>query len=103
MVQEADGVSTANIRAFTLRSTLAQDSEQLLFRPLLRQQGLAANHLACLHLGAKNIPRERRRARSRADRLLASLDAINEAALAGLTPADPFGRQLVVTRRRPVW
>jgi hypothetical protein len=55
---------------------------------LLRQEGLAASHLACLHLGAKNIPRERRRARNRGDRLLAALDAIHEAALAGLKEHD---------------
>ncbi|RJT23818.1 DUF1612 domain-containing protein [Mesorhizobium waimense] len=55
---------------------------------LLRQEGLAGNHLACLHLGAKNIPRERRRARNRSDRMLASLDAIHEAALVGLKEHD---------------
>ncbi|RVC59530.1 DUF1612 domain-containing protein, partial [Mesorhizobium sp. M00.F.Ca.ET.038.03.1.1] len=55
---------------------------------LLRQEGLAASHLACLHLGAKNIPRERRRARTKSDRLLAWLDAIHEAALAGLKEHD---------------
>ncbi|BCH19678.1 RHE_PE00001 family protein [Mesorhizobium sp. L-2-11] len=55
---------------------------------LLRQEGLAGNHLACLHLGAKNIPRERRRTRNRGDRLLASLDAIHEAALVGLKEHD---------------
>jgi Protein of unknown function (DUF1612)/HTH DNA binding domain len=55
---------------------------------LLRQEGLAAHHLACLHLGAKNVPRERRRARNRSDRLLAFLDAIHEAALAGLKEHD---------------
>jgi len=60
----------------------------LLVAALLRQEGLAANHLACLHLGAKNIPRERRRARNRNDRLLASLDAIHDAALAGLKEHD---------------
>ncbi|WP_287074165.1 DUF1612 domain-containing protein [Mesorhizobium sp.] len=54
----------------------------LLVAALLRQDGLAAHHLACLHLGAKNIPRERRRARNRSDRLLASLDAIHERWLA---------------------
>ncbi|RVC99235.1 DUF1612 domain-containing protein, partial [Mesorhizobium sp. M7A.F.Ca.ET.027.02.1.1] len=48
----------------------------------------AAHHLACLHLGAKNIPRERRRARNRSDRLLASLDVIHEAALVGLKEHD---------------
>jgi hypothetical protein len=55
---------------------------------LLRQEGLAGNHLVSLHLGAKNIPRERRRARNRGDRLLASLDGIHEAALAGLKEHD---------------
>jgi hypothetical protein len=60
----------------------------LLVAALLRQEGLAAHHLACLHLGAKNIPRERRRARNRSDRLLASLDGIHEAALAGLKEHD---------------
>ncbi|MER8732458.1 RHE_PE00001 family protein [Mesorhizobium sp. M1227] len=60
----------------------------LLVAALLRQEGLAANHLACLHLGAKNIPRERRRARNRGDRLLALLDAIHDAALAGLKEHD---------------
>jgi hypothetical protein len=60
----------------------------LLVAALLRQEGLAAGHLACLHLGAKNIPRERRRARTRGDRLLAFVDAIQEAALAGLKEHD---------------
>ncbi|RVC57687.1 DUF1612 domain-containing protein, partial [Mesorhizobium sp. M00.F.Ca.ET.038.03.1.1] len=60
----------------------------LLVAALLRQEGLAAGHLACLHLGAKNIPRERRRARSRSDRLFAFVDAIQEAALAGLKEHD---------------
>ncbi|MER8823091.1 RHE_PE00001 family protein [Mesorhizobium sp. M0991] len=60
----------------------------LLVAALLRQEGLAAHHLACLHLGAKNIPRERRRARNRGDRLLALLDAIHDAAVAGLKEHD---------------
>jgi hypothetical protein len=60
----------------------------LLVAALLRQEGLAAHHVACLHLGAKNIPRARRRARNRSDRLLASLDAIHEAALVGLKEHD---------------
>jgi hypothetical protein len=55
---------------------------------LLRQEGLAASHLACLHLGAKNVPRERRRARNRGERLLAFLEAIHVAALAGLKEHD---------------
>ncbi|MER9858479.1 MULTISPECIES: RHE_PE00001 family protein [unclassified Mesorhizobium] len=60
----------------------------LLVAALLRQEGFAANHLASLHLGAKNIPRERRRARNRSDRLLACLDGIHDAALAGLKEHD---------------
>ncbi|WP_353029114.1 RHE_PE00001 family protein [Mesorhizobium sp. M1004] len=60
----------------------------LLVAALLRHEGLAANHLACLHLGAKNIPRERRRARNRSDRLLALLDGIHDAAVAGLKEHD---------------
>jgi hypothetical protein len=60
----------------------------LLVAALLRQEGLAAGHLACLHLGAKNIPRERRRARTRSDRLLAFVDAVQEAALTGLKEHD---------------
>ncbi|MER8870572.1 RHE_PE00001 family protein [Mesorhizobium sp. M0814] len=60
----------------------------LLVAALLRQEGLAAHHLACIHLGAKNIPRERRRARNRGDRLLALLDAIHDAAVAGLKEHD---------------
>jgi hypothetical protein len=60
----------------------------LLVAALLRQDGLAAGHLACLHLGAKKIPRERRRARAQSDRLLAFVDAIQEAALAGLKEHD---------------
>ncbi len=60
----------------------------LLVAALLRREGLAGNHLASLHLGAKNIPRERRRARNRSDRLLACLDGIQDAALIGLKEHD---------------
>jgi hypothetical protein len=54
----------------------------------LRQDGVAPHHLAALHLGAKTIPRERRRARHRSDRLSAFLDAIREAGPAGLKEHD---------------
>ncbi|TGS85062.1 DUF1612 domain-containing protein [Mesorhizobium sp. M3A.F.Ca.ET.174.01.1.1] len=60
----------------------------LLVGALLRQEGVAAGHLASLNLGAKNIPRERRRARVRSDRVLAFVDAIQEAAMAGLKEHD---------------
>ena len=60
----------------------------LLVAALLRQEGIAAHHLPSLHLGAKQIPRERRRARDRTDRLVAVLDAIHEAAKLGLKEHD---------------
>ncbi len=60
----------------------------LLVAAMLRQEGLTANHLACLHQGAKNVPRERRRARNRADRLLALTKTVREAATAGLKEHD---------------
>jgi Protein of unknown function (DUF1612)/HTH DNA binding domain len=60
----------------------------LLVAALLRQEGIAAHHLPSLHLGARQIPRERRRARSRADRLIAALDAVHEAAKLGLKEHD---------------
>ena len=60
----------------------------LLCAALLRQEGFGPHLLAALHLGAKNIPRERRRARTRDDRLMAFVDAVHEAALAGLKEHD---------------
>jgi Protein of unknown function (DUF1612)/HTH DNA binding domain len=60
----------------------------LLAAALLRQEGIAAHHLPSLHLGAKQIPRERRRARGRADRLVAMLDSVYEAARLGLKEHD---------------
>ena len=60
----------------------------LLVGTLLRQEGIAAHHLPSLHLGLKQIPRESRRARSRADRLVAQLDAVHEAATLGLKEHD---------------
>lgn len=60
----------------------------LLVAAMLRQEGLCAHHLACLHLGSQKIPRERRRARNRTDRLLAWIDAMYEAAAAGLKEHD---------------
>jgi hypothetical protein len=60
----------------------------LLVAALLRQEGIAAHHLPSLQLGAKQIPRERRRARSRTDRLAAVLDAVHEAVKLGLKEHD---------------
>ncbi len=55
---------------------------------LLRQTAITANHLACLNIGLRNIPIERRRSRDRTTRLLAFLDAIHQSALAGLKEHD---------------
>jgi hypothetical protein len=68
----------------------------LLVGALLRQEGLCAHHLACLHLGAQKVPRERRRARNRTERLLASIDVLFEAASFGLKEHD----RLLLARER---
>ncbi|CAH1648106.1 RHE_PE00001 family protein [Chelatococcus asaccharovorans] len=60
----------------------------ILVAAFLRQEGIAANHLACLHLGAQKVPRERRRSRARTERVIAFLDTIREAAIAGLKEHD---------------
>ncbi len=60
----------------------------LLTAALLRQEGSTLHHLVSLHLGLKQIPREKRRARERTDRLLATLEAIHQAANLGLKEHD---------------
>jgi hypothetical protein len=60
----------------------------LLVGALLREEGVTANHLACLHLGARKIPRERRRSRGRTVRVVALIDTMREAAVAGLKEHD---------------
>ncbi|WP_353646519.1 RHE_PE00001 family protein [Mesorhizobium sp. WSM2239] len=60
----------------------------LLVAALLRREGVTTNYLTCLHLGAQKVPRDRRCARIRTDRLLALLDVMCEAALAGLKEHD---------------
>lgn len=68
----------------------------LLVAALLRQDGLCGHHLACLHLGAQKVPRERRRARDRTERLLAWIDVLFEAASVGLKEHD----RLLLARER---
>jgi Protein of unknown function (DUF1612)/HTH DNA binding domain len=60
----------------------------LLVAALLRQEGIAAHHLVSPHLGAKEIPRERRRARDRSERISAYIDAMHQMALSGLKEHD---------------
>lgn len=68
----------------------------LLVAAFLRQEGITANHLACLHVGAQKIPRERRRSPARTDRVVAHIDAVREAAVAGLKEHD----RLLLARER---
>jgi len=68
----------------------------LLVAAFLRQEGITANHLACLHVGAQKIPRERRRSPARTERVGAYVDAIREAAVAGLKEHD----RLLLARER---
>jgi hypothetical protein len=60
----------------------------LLVGALLRQERVTNNHLACLHFGTQKISRERRRARGRTERMLALVDAVQEAATLGLKEHD---------------
>ncbi|MBL8580490.1 MAG: DUF1612 and helix-turn-helix domain-containing protein [Mesorhizobium sp.] len=50
----------------------------------LRARGKVVSHLPAFHVGLKAIPRERRRARQREERLLALLDAMSATAEAGM-------------------
>jgi hypothetical protein len=68
----------------------------LLAAALLRQERATEHHLACLNVGARAVPRERRRARDRGQRLHAWLDAIRQAAEAGMREHD----RLVLARAR---
>lgn len=60
----------------------------VLVAAFLRQEGVTAHHLACLHVGAQKIPRERRRSTGRTERVVAHLDAMREAAVAGWKEHD---------------
>ncbi len=55
---------------------------------LLRQEDLTLSHLTAFNTGLKAVPRERRNASSRAERLIAFLDSIHEAASLGLKEHD---------------
>jgi hypothetical protein len=60
---------------------------QLLAAALLRGRG-KTSHLACLNIGLRVVPRERRHARDVTTRLLATLEAIEAAAQLGLKDHD---------------
>jgi len=60
---------------------------RLLVASLLRQRG-KTSHLACLNVGLRLVPRERRRAREATPRLVATLEAIAAMAEASLKDHD---------------
>ena len=69
---------------------------QLLVSDFLRSRGKVRSYLLSYSVGLREIPRERRRARDRTTRLIASLDAMSAAAAAGMKDID----RLTLTRRQ---
>ncbi|MFB6452746.1 RHE_PE00001 family protein [Bradyrhizobium tunisiense] len=61
---------------------------RLLAAALLRDRGKTRSHLPCLHAGLKSIPRERRRPRAAAARLVVQLEAMTAAAESGRKDHD---------------
>ncbi|MEY9365232.1 hypothetical protein ABH994_008011 [Bradyrhizobium yuanmingense] len=61
---------------------------RLLAAALLRDRGKTRSLLLCLHAGLKNIPRERRRPRDAAARLVVQLEAMTAAAESGRKDHD---------------
>jgi len=73
---------------------------RLLAAALLRARAKTRWHLPCLHAGLKAIPRERRRARDAAAQLAVQLEAITEAAAAGLNDHDRWLNQRTLLARK---
>ncbi|MCG2633123.1 MULTISPECIES: RHE_PE00001 family protein [Bradyrhizobium] len=73
---------------------------QLLTSALLGHRRKARSHLACLHEGLKTIPRERRRSRDLATRLVAELEAITAAGEIGLKTHDRWLNERTLMLRR---
>jgi Protein of unknown function (DUF1612)/HTH DNA binding domain len=61
---------------------------RLLVAGLLREIGVTTAHLVSINLGLKSVPREKRQARDQTTRILAFLQAIEEAAMTGLKEHD---------------
>ncbi|MGY8635301.1 RHE_PE00001 family protein [Bradyrhizobium sp. 14AA] len=61
---------------------------RLLAAALLRDRGKTRSHLLCPHVGLKSIPRERRRPRDAAARLVVHLEAMTAAAESGRKDHD---------------
>ena len=73
---------------------------RLLAASMLRGRGKTRTHLACLHAGLKNIPRERRRPLAPAARLMIQLEALTAAADAGLKDHDRWLNQRTLLARK---
>lgn len=69
---------------------------RLLASALLRSRGKARCHLPCLNTGLRALQRERRRARDRGARLVASIEAFSAGAARGLEEHDG----LILARRQ---
>lgn len=61
---------------------------QVLISDFLRSRGKVRSHLLAYAVGLREIPRERRRARDRTTRLVAYLNAMSAAAMAGMKDID---------------
>lgn len=61
---------------------------QVLVSDFLRSRGKVRSHLLAYAVGLREIPRERRRARDRTPRLVAFLEAMSAAAIAGMKDID---------------
>jgi len=72
----------------------------LLVAELMRQTGLAANHLVCLAMGLRVIPRERRRSPDRTTRFHALIDAMTQTAEMGLKEHDRLALARIQLERR---
>ncbi len=72
----------------------------LLVAELMRQEGLSANHLACLAMGLRVIPRERRRALDLTTRFQALIDAMSQTAEMGLKEHDRLALARIRLERR---
>lgn len=72
----------------------------LLSAALLHARGKTRAHLACLHVGLRAIPREKRRSANEATRVMAGLGAIAAAAQAGLKDHDRWLAARTIMERK---
>ncbi|MCK7614982.1 RHE_PE00001 family protein [Roseibium sediminicola] len=75
---------------------------QVLVSDFLRSRGKVRSHLLAFSVGLREMPRERRRARDRTTRLIAFLDAMRAAAVAGMKDIDRLTLAKYQLERRAV-